>query len=47
MTAVLAAVAGFFVHGGRQAPPPGLPALRDFQRAQGEIALAWLRDRLE
>ncbi|RSN66930.1 aminoglycoside phosphotransferase family protein [Actinomadura sp. WAC 06369] len=47
VTAVLAAVAGFFVHGGLQPPPPGLPALRAFQRAQGEVALAWLRDRLE
>ncbi|MBE1536545.1 aminoglycoside phosphotransferase family protein [Actinomadura algeriensis] len=47
VTAVLAAIAGFFVHGGRLPPPPGLPTLRDFQRAQGEIALAWLRDRLE
>ncbi|OLT30062.1 aminoglycoside phosphotransferase [Actinomadura sp. CNU-125] len=47
VTAVLAAITGFFVHGGRQPPPPGLPTLRDFQRAQGEIALAWLRDRLE
>ncbi|MEV5831178.1 phosphotransferase [Spirillospora sp. NPDC052242] len=47
VTAVLAAVAGFFVHGGLQPPPPGLPTLRAFQHAQGEVALAWLRDRLE
>ncbi|QFG20078.1 aminoglycoside phosphotransferase family protein [Actinomadura sp. WMMB 499] len=47
VTAVLAATAGYFVHSARQPPPPGLPTLRAFQRAQGEIALAWLRDRLE
>jgi aminoglycoside phosphotransferase (APT) family kinase protein len=45
--AVLAALAGFFVYAGAQAPPPGLPTLRDFQRAQGVEALAWLRRRLE
>ena len=26
-------------------PPPGLPTLRPFQAAQGEVALAWLRRR--
>ncbi len=45
--AVLAAVTGFFVHAAAQPPPPGLPTLRDFQRAQGVEALAWLRRRLE
>jgi aminoglycoside phosphotransferase (APT) family kinase protein len=45
--AVLAAVAGFFVYASAQPPPPGLPTLRDFQRAQGVEALAWLRSRLE
>lgn len=28
-------------------PPPGLPTLRAFQRAQGDAALAWLRTRWE
>jgi aminoglycoside phosphotransferase (APT) family kinase protein len=45
--AVLAALAGFFVYASAQQPPPGLPTLRDFQRAQGVEALAWLRRRLE
>src|SRR5436190_24294356 len=44
---VLAAVAGFFVQRSTLPPPPGLPTLREFQRVQGEEALAWLRRRLE
>lgn len=43
---VLAALAGFFVHGSLLPAPPGLPTLRRFQRMQGEPALAWLRSRL-
>ncbi len=43
---VLAAVAGFFVHGALLPAPPGLPTLRRFQRLQGEPALAWLRSRI-
>ncbi|TDE95986.1 aminoglycoside phosphotransferase family protein [Occultella glacieicola] len=46
VTALVAAVTGFFVHGSLQEPPPGIPHLRTFQRAQGEVALAWLRARL-
>ncbi|HEY6835474.1 MAG TPA: aminoglycoside phosphotransferase family protein [Gaiellaceae bacterium] len=45
--AVLAAVTGFFIHRSTFPPPPGLPTLREFQRAQGVEALAWLRRRLE
>jgi aminoglycoside phosphotransferase (APT) family kinase protein len=45
--AVVAALAGFFVQRGTLPPPPGLPTLREFQRAQGIEALAWLRRRLE
>jgi aminoglycoside phosphotransferase (APT) family kinase protein len=41
--AVVAALAGFFVERSLQPPPPGLPTLREFQRAQGIEALAWLR----
>ena len=26
--------------------PPGLPTVRAFQRAQGEVAVRWLRTRL-
>ncbi|WP_067825965.1 phosphotransferase family protein [Actinomadura kijaniata] len=47
VTAVLAAVTGFFVHMARLPAPPGLPTLRAFQRAQGDIALDWLRRRLD
>jgi aminoglycoside phosphotransferase (APT) family kinase protein len=45
--AVLAAVSGYFVWKGTLPPPPGLPTLREFQRAQGVAALAWLRQRLD
>jgi Ser/Thr protein kinase RdoA (MazF antagonist) len=45
--AVLAALAGFFVQRSMLPPPPGLPTLREFQRAQGTESLAWLRRRLE
>jgi aminoglycoside phosphotransferase (APT) family kinase protein len=44
---VVAAVAGFFVQRAALPPPPGLPTLRDFQRAQGIQTLAWLRRSLE
>jgi len=46
ITSVLAAVTGYFVHGSLQPPPPGLPRLRAFQRAQGVVGLNWLRERL-
>ena len=45
--AVLAALAGFFAQRSTLPPPPGLPTLREFQRAQGIEALGWLRRRLE
>jgi aminoglycoside phosphotransferase (APT) family kinase protein len=44
---VVAALAGFFVERSLQPPPPGLPTLREFQRAQGVEALAWLRRSLD
>jgi aminoglycoside phosphotransferase (APT) family kinase protein len=44
---VLAALAGFFVQRSVLPPPPGLPTLREFQRAQGVEALAWLRRSLD
>jgi aminoglycoside phosphotransferase (APT) family kinase protein len=40
---VVAATAGYFVERGRLPDPPGLPTLRAFQRAQGELTIAWLR----
>jgi phosphotransferase family enzyme len=46
VTAVLAAVTGFFACGGLLPPPPGLPTLREFQRAQAHAGLRWLRRRL-
>lgn len=46
VTAVLAALAGYFVSASLKPAPPGLPTLRAFQRAQGAAALRWLRGRL-
>jgi hypothetical protein len=43
VSVLLAAVSGFFVAHSLRPPPPGLPTLRSFQAAQGEVALAWLR----
>jgi hypothetical protein len=45
VTVLLAAVAGFFVERSHRPPMPGLPTLRPFQAAQGEVALDWLRRR--
>lgn len=45
VTVVVAALAGFFRWKGSQPAPPGLPTLREFQRAQGLVALDWLRQR--
>ncbi|MCW8381106.1 phosphotransferase family protein [Streptomyces justiciae] len=46
VTAALAGLAGYFVHRSLQPPPPGIPTVRAFQRAQGDAALDWLRKRL-
>ena len=43
--AVLAAIAGFFTLGSLLPDPPGLPTLRAFQAAQGDIARRWLAER--
>jgi aminoglycoside phosphotransferase (APT) family kinase protein len=45
ITAVVAALAGYFTCRSRQPPPPGLPTLRAFQAAQGAVTLDWLRAR--
>jgi Ser/Thr protein kinase RdoA (MazF antagonist) len=45
LTVLLAAITGFFVSHSLRPPPPGLPTLRAFQTAQGEVALDWLRRR--
>ncbi len=42
---LVAAFSGFLVSHALQPPPPGLPTLRPFQAAQGQVALAWLRRR--
>ncbi|MEV8451883.1 aminoglycoside phosphotransferase family protein [Streptomyces sp. NPDC052095] len=46
VTAVLAALTGYFLSHALRPAPPGLPTLRAFQRAQGMAALRWLRGRL-
>ncbi|MFF1923474.1 aminoglycoside phosphotransferase family protein [Streptomyces sp. NPDC058221] len=46
VTAVLAALTGYFVAHSLHPDPPGLPTLRPFQAAQGAAALDWLRHRL-
>jgi hypothetical protein len=45
VTAMLAAVAGFFTAHSLRPPPPGLPTLRAFQAAQGQVARDWLQRR--
>jgi aminoglycoside phosphotransferase len=46
VTKVLVALTGFFVQKARQPAPPGLPTLREFQRAQGQAGLEWLQTRI-
>ncbi|GAA2755137.1 phosphotransferase family protein [Actinopolymorpha rutila] len=45
ITAVIVALAGYFVSKSLQPPPPGIPTVRAFQRAQGLACLRWLRVR--
>jgi aminoglycoside phosphotransferase (APT) family kinase protein len=47
VNAVLAAFSGLFTVSALRPAPPGLPTLRPFQTAQGEVARRWLADRLE
>jgi len=42
LTAVVCALAGYFTERALQPPPPGLPAVRQFQDAQGEVTRRWL-----
>jgi aminoglycoside phosphotransferase (APT) family kinase protein len=42
LAAVVCALAGYFTERSLQPPPPGLPTLRRFQAAQGEVARRWL-----
>lgn len=39
-------LAGFFMNSCLNPPPPAIPTVRDFQRAQGEVVLEWLAGRL-
>ncbi|WP_336212947.1 aminoglycoside phosphotransferase family protein [Nonomuraea sp. LPB2021202275-12-8] len=45
VTKVVAAFTGYLVRHGRLPDPPGLPTVRAFQRAQGVVALEWLKQR--
>lgn len=44
LTALVCAVAGYFVVHALAPAPPGLPTLRPFQAAQGEVTLRWLAE---
>lgn len=43
---VLAALVGYFLVESLLPAPPNLPTIRTFQRLQGDVGLAWLRQRL-
>lgn len=43
VVSLVAGFVGYFQHVSRQAPPPGLPTVRAFQRFQGDALLPWLR----
>ena len=45
VNAVIGSLAGMFTWLAGLPDPPGLPTVRAFQRAQGDVALAWLRQR--
>jgi aminoglycoside phosphotransferase (APT) family kinase protein len=44
VTVLVATVTGYFHGHSLLPPPPGLPTVRQFQAAQGEVALRWLRE---
>jgi hypothetical protein len=46
INAVIASLTGYFLGHSRRPPPPGIPTVRAFQAAQGDIALRWLRERM-
>ncbi len=46
VTGCLAGMCAYFTDAGRKPPPPGLPTVRAFQRAQAVSTTAWLRRRL-
>ena len=44
--AVIAAWSGFLTRHSLEPPAQNLPGLREFQRAQADAAIRWLRERL-
>jgi hypothetical protein len=42
LTAIVCALAGYFTQRSLQPAPPGLPTVRAFQAAQGEVTRRWL-----
>lgn len=46
LTAMVCVVAGYFTERSLRPPPPGIPTVRAFQAAQGEIARQWLAELL-
>ena len=42
LAAVVCALAGYFTERSLRPPPPGLPTVRQFQAAQGEVTRRWL-----
>jgi len=46
VTALVCAVAGYFTERSLRPPPPGIPTVRAFQAAGGQIARRWLADLL-
>ncbi|UFU07688.1 phosphotransferase family protein [Ruania halotolerans] len=46
VTVAIAALTGMFLERSVQAPPPGIPHVRSFQRDQGLVGVRWLRSRL-
>ena len=45
LTAAIVSMAGMLSFNGMLPPPPGLPTLREFQAAQGDIARQWIAKR--
>jgi aminoglycoside phosphotransferase (APT) family kinase protein len=47
LTPLVCALAGYFTERALRPPPPGLPTVRAFQAAQGEVARSWLAELLQ